>query len=153
MKTRTTVKVNMMPVNRIMTRIGVDRNGSVQRRVTETVNRRMTRYMPMGKQKYLATKLKYIKSDTEIEVLGPYARYQYYGKKMVNAATGNGPAPIPGGGYRYRKGTVLRVTDIPLKQDWGNTEGGPFWDRRLMAEQGEDILAEIQDFVDRGEID
>lgn len=73
---KTTVIVNMKPVNAILARLGVDKNGDVQKFVTMIVNKRITRYMPC-RTGVLSTKLKYIKSPTEIEVLGPYARYQY----------------------------------------------------------------------------
>lgn len=45
---------------------------------------------------------------------GPYARYLYYGKVMVNAITGKGPALIPEVGYRYKKGTRLKATERDL---------------------------------------
>lgn len=45
---------------------------------------------------------------------GPYARYLYYGKVMVNAATGKGPALIPDVGYRYPKGARLKRTNRDL---------------------------------------
>lgn len=147
----TTVKVNMKPVSVIVTRLGVGKTGGVQKFVTNTINRRLTRYMPY-RTGNLSTKLKFVKSPTEIEVLGPYARYQYYGKVMVNANTGKGPALIPGVGYRYKKGTVLKVTDKPLDQkprSTGNDRAGPFWDRRMMAAEKDAIAAEVQAYVRR----
>ena len=45
---------------------------------------------------------------------GPYARYLYVGKKMVNAKSGKGPMYIKGVGYRYPKGAILKPTDEPL---------------------------------------
>lgn len=45
---------------------------------------------------------------------GPYARYLYVGKKMVNARTGKGPMYIKGVGYRWPKGAMLKPTDEPL---------------------------------------
>lgn len=45
---------------------------------------------------------------------GPYARYLYYGKAMVDSVTGKGPAYIPDVGYRFRRGATLRPTDRPL---------------------------------------
>ena len=41
---------------------------------------------------------------------GPYARYLYYGKVMVDSVTGKGPAKIPEVGYRFRRGATLRPT-------------------------------------------
>lgn len=44
----------------------------------------------------------------------PYARYLYYGKRMVNAATGKGPRYIPDVGWRWPKGATLGPTETPL---------------------------------------
>lgn len=122
------VRVKMKPVNTILTRMGVKPDGDVQMFVTNTVNRRITRYMPF-RSGALATKLKHIKSATEIEVLGPYARYQYYGKAM------EGPAPKV-------------VTDRDLKYDkTKNPLAGPFWDRRLIANEGAQIAADVRRYV------
>ena len=122
------VRVKMKPVNTILTRMGVKPDGDVQMFVTNTVNRRITRYMPF-RSGALATKLKHIKSATEIEVLGPYARYQYYGKVM------EGPAP-----------KVL--TDRDLKYDkTKNPLAGPFWDRHLMNNEGAQIAADVRRYV------
>lgn len=122
------VRVKMKPVNTILTRMGVKPDGDVQMFVTNTVNRRIIRYMPF-RSGALSTKLKHIKSATEIEVLGPYARYQYYGKVM------EGPAP-------------KAVTDRDLKYDkTKNPLSGPFWDRRLIANEGAQIAGEVRRYV------
>lgn len=126
----TRIHVEMKPVNTILTRLGLGKNGDVQMFLTNTVNRRITRYMPY-RSSALSTKLKFIKSPTEIEVLGPYARYQYYGKVMV------GKPP-------------KTVTDRPLKYDkTKHPMAGPLWDRRMMAAEGAQIKAEVQEYVDR----
>lgn len=43
-----------------------------------------------------------------------YARYIYYGLRMVNAATGRGPRWIPDVGWRWPKGATLKPTNEPL---------------------------------------
>lgn len=127
----TKVRVEMKPVGVILARLGVDRNGRVQRFLTETVNRRITRYMPF-RTGVLATKLKFVSSPTEITVNGPYARYQYYGKVMV------GKPP-------------KQVTDIDLNYDkTKHPNAGPFWDRRMMAAEKDVIVREVQAYVKRG---
>lgn len=142
------IKVNMEPVNVILIRLGIDKNGDVQKFLTNTINRRMTRYMPY-RTSALSTKLKYVKSPTEIEVRGPYALYQYFGKVMVNSKTGKGPALIPGVGYRYKKGTTLKATERDLDQQTGtkNPKAGPFWDKRLMADEADAIASDVQTHV------
>ena len=126
----TRIKVEMKPVNRIVSRLGVDPHGDVQMQLTRIINKRITRYMPF-RSGALATKLKIIKSPTEIEIMGPYARYQYYGKVMV------GPPP-------------KTVTGIDLNYDPNkNPDAGPFWDQRMMAAEGAVIASEIQTYVNR----
>lgn len=145
----TSVKVEMKPFGKILVRLGVDKTGDVQRFVTNTVNRRITRYMPF-RTGTLATKLKFIKSPTEIEVTAPYARYLYYGKAMVDAKTGQEPAFIPGVGYRYRRGSTLKATARDLKYDVSkNKAAGPFWDRRMMAAEKNQIAEEVNAYVRR----
>lgn len=145
----TRIKVEMKPVDTILTRIGVDKNGDVQMQVTRIINNRITKYMPF-RTGALATKSKRIKSPTEIEVAAPYVIYMYHEKVMVNSATGKGPAFIPGVGYRYRKGTVLKATERDLNYDLTkHPKAGPFWDRRMMASEAAQIAHDIQVYVNR----
>ena len=63
---------------------------------------------------------------------GPYARYLYYGKVMVDSATGKGPMRIVGDDgsevIRFRKGATLTPTDRPLniRQDV-HPQAQPHW--------------------------
>lgn len=60
---------------------------------------------------------------------GPYARYLYHGKVMVDSETGKGPRKIPTGPgeyvLRFRKGAKLVPTDRPLK--YSNPQAVPKW--------------------------
>lgn len=51
--------------------------------------------------------------------VGPFGRYLYEGKVMVDSKTGKGPAKIPTGPgeyvLRFRKGAKLVATDRPLR--------------------------------------
>lgn len=49
-----------------------------------------------------------------------YARYLYFGNKMVDADTGKGPALIEDVGYRYRKGATLKVKQPVEKLNFQN---------------------------------
>lgn len=57
--------------------------------------------------------------DNLIIYPGPYARYLYYGKVMVDSETGKGPMHFTGRDgnevIRFRKGAVLKPTDRDLK--------------------------------------
>lgn len=143
------VRVNMKPTQRMLLELGVDRNGDVQAQWTNDVMRRMVRYMPY-RTGTTATKLMFMRSTTEIEVAAPYARMLYHGKVMVNAKTGKGPAYIPNVGYRYKKGTILKATNRDLTYTkTKNPLAGPFWDRTLMAAEGDKMIANLQTYVNR----
>lgn len=66
---------------------------------------------------------------------GPYARYLYMGKRMVNAVTGKGPMKIPEVGYRYRKGTKLKATEQPLHYTTSvHAKAGANWAERSLKD-------------------
>lgn len=69
------------------------------------------------------------KSDDETHVFIDhncvYARYLYFGNKMVDSETGKGPALVHDSdgnevGYRYRKGAVLKVKQPVEKLNFKN---------------------------------
>lgn len=69
---------------------------------------------------------------------GPYARYLYHGKVMVEAGTGRGPMRIVdklGNEYiRFRKGAKLTPTSRPLQYTTDfHKEAGPNWFGRSKA--------------------
>lgn len=136
--------IRMARPSQIIRGLGINRDGDVQRYYTHCVSNRMTQYMPAGAQAVLSTKLKFLKSSTEILVLGPYAKYQYFGKVMVDAKTGKGPRMIPGIGPRYMKGAVLKRTSRNLNYSKKyNKNAGPFWDRRMLQREQPALEREV----------
>ena len=80
----------------------------------------------------LSGKKTYVKSSTEVETLGPYARVQYYGKVMEGAP----PKKATDRDLVYTK------TQNPL--------AGPRWDKRMMQAEGAALLHDVQEFVNGG---
>ena len=145
---KTKIKVNMKPVNTILTKLGVTPDGDVQAHLTADINRRITRYMPF-RSGALATKLKFIKSHTEIEVVGPYARAMYHGKVMVDPKTG-AAGFLTSNGWRSRKGVPKVMSSRDYDYDkTKNPQAGPFWDKRLIAAEGAQIATDLQKYIER----
>jgi hypothetical protein len=81
---------------------------------------------------------------------GPYARYQYGGKVMVDSVTGKGPRKIPtgpNGGYilRFKKGAKL----VPTQRDLNYTtlfhpDATDHWFDAAKAAHGEYWIAEVK---------
>ena len=142
------IKVKMNAISRILRDHGVTPDGDVQRFLTLTINRRIGRYMPHVTGA-LETKQKYIASPTSIEVVGPQVKYLYFGKKMRDEA-GRGPFYIKDVGFRYHKGAKLHPIEEPLEYTRTfNPQAGPFWDRRLLAAEKEEIGEEVSAYANR----
>ena len=123
------VKLDMPSAAELVKRKGFDRDGHVQKFHTANVNRRIGKYMP-HLTGTLETKLKIVRG-TQIVVLGPYAKYQYYGKVMV------GSAP-----------KVLTDRDLEYTKTF-NPQAGPYWDRALVAAEGKTMTADLQRYIGR----
>ncbi len=144
------VRVDMRPVGQIMRRLGVDARGDVQRYHTANVLRRIQKYMPY--RTGATIKLMSIQSPVDepfIHVDVPYARMLYYGKVMVDPKTG-AAGFLTANGWRSRKGVPKVASGRDIQYDrTKNPQAGPFWDRRLVAAEGDQMAAELQAYVRR----
>ena len=73
--------------------------------------------------------------------VGPMGRYLHEGKVMVNAATGKGPANIPGIGYRFPLGAKLMPTSRNLKYSNGR---GAHWVDITLDEHRQEYVREVK---------
>lgn len=143
------MKLQMDSTSQIVKRLGLDERGDAQAFHTNNVLRRLKKFMPfISGALYKLTVAQTDIRKPEIRTIAPQAKYLWRGKKMVNAKTGKGPAMIPGVGPRYKKGTILKVTGKPLKYTTTkNPQAGPKWDRTLVAEEGNVIVSELQQYI------
>ena len=86
---------------------------------------------------------------------GPYARYLYYGYKMVDSATGKGPMHyIDRHGdevFRFRRGAVLTPTNEPLTYTTDfHKQAGPHWFERSKAQNLQKWLRVAEKVVNTG---
>lgn len=145
------VKIVLPQANQLIRSKGLSKDGQVQMFHTQNVLRRVKRYMPfVSGATYKITTLQTNIREPYIVTDVPYGQYLYRGKVMVNAKTGKGPANIPGVGFRYRKGTVLKPTNQDLEFNrTKNPMAGPYWDRTLVACEGTAMVADLQKFINR----
>ncbi len=79
--------------------------------------------------------------------VGPMGRYLHEGKVMVNAATGKGPANIPGVGPRFKQGAKLMATSRGLKYSNGR---GPKWVPVTIAQHKQEWVKEVKHIAGGG---
>lgn len=102
----------------IMRKLGVERDGAVQERLTDLIVDNLKDFMPRESGELIG-KMRKVGSD-RIRVDGPYARFLFFG---------------------------VRASGLPVRYDNLNPQGGAHWDRRMVAERGEQIVAELQRYV------
>ncbi len=80
--------------------------------------------------------------------VGPMGRYLYRGRAMADAATGRGPAMIPGVGPRFARGASLTVTDRPLRYSAAGAQ--PAWFENAKARRIGVWTSEVQRIINGG---
>ena len=141
-------KVVMKPTSVIEARLGIDPNGPAQKYFTKRAADYMDKYIPYSSGG-LAYDTRTIETDT-ITYGSPYAHYMYEGKVM-------GPnIPIKEDGiivgWFSPKGKKKSYTgaDINYRQSAGHEYAGPHWDKRMVSAEIDDLVKEVQDFINQG---
>ena len=112
--------VKMQPTSVIKVNLGIEPNGKVQKFFTNTCYRYMDKYVP--KDNGILRENVTIDSNS-ITYEQEYAGYQYYGE---------------------RKDGSHKVTNY-------TTPGtGPYWDKRMVSAEIQDVIAEVQNYVNKG---
>lgn len=147
---KTKIQIKMKPTGQIIKRLGLVATGEVQRFHTQNVLRRIVKYMPYTTGATIKlTQAQTDISKPEIVTNTPYAKYLFYGKKMVDAKTGK-PGFMTPEGWRTRKGSVQARTSGNLVYNrTKNKQAGPRWDRALSAAEGKAMAADVQRYIDR----
>ena len=128
----TIAKLKMKSIDQIIKDKGLDPHGDVQKFHTANVLRRITKYMPFRTGMTIkATIAQTNINKPQIVTNTPYAKYLYYGKAM----TGKAPKVAIGKNLTYTKTK--------------NKQAGPFWDRRLVANEKDVIVQEVTDYINK----
>ena len=106
--------VQMNSVNNIKAHLGIDPNGKVQKFFTNTCRKHMDRFVPQDDGN-LRTIVDI--GDDRVIYESPYAKYQYYG---------------------------IRQDGTHAVKNYTTPGTGPYWDKRMWANDKETILKELQ---------
>ena len=112
--------VKLQPTSVIKAHLGIDPNGRVQKFFTNTCYKHMDKYVPKDNGD-LRTNVD-IQSNS-ITYESPYAEYQYYG---------------------------IRNDGTHIVQNYTTPGTGPYWDKRMVSAEMQDVIKEVQNYVNRG---
>lgn len=136
------MKVNVKPdINpeTILKARGLGSSNAATKVLAETVARLSDPYVPMSPGSGAHMKEGYtIASDgSNITYRGPHAHFQYVGEVMVGIKTGS---PYAKSGEPKRgAGRALSYHGAPMR--------GKEWDKRMMADRGDEVTKAVADFV------
>ena len=144
------VKLQLPTAAQLIRDKGLAPDGDVQRFHTQNVLKRIKRYMPyVSGATYKITVAQTDINKPEIVTNTPYAKYLFYGKKMIDPKI-NASGFLTPEGWRSRRGSVKVLTAENLKYNkTKNPAAGPRWDRALVAAEGKTLVADLQSYIDR----
>lgn len=147
------IKVSTKPVEAIMKSHGLTSGGDVQRFHTLNAMRRIVKYMPYRTGATIKlTQAQSPISGNAINTFAPYARFLHEGKLMVDPVTGAAGFMDKDGQWKSRRGVNKVKSDRPITYTTTkNPLAGPFWGRKLMAEEGDAMLQDLKNYVRRRE--
>lgn len=125
------------PISKIKEDLGINPNGRVQKAFTSMCRRYMSPFVPGGENGELNKNA--VPFDDCIDYISPYAHYMFEGILYVDPKTGSPFA---------RKGVEKIPTDTKLNYHTPLT--GSHWDKRMMSAKGDELMKELQEYVDSG---
>ena len=117
--------VQMKTVNNIEARLGLDKDGRVQKYFTNACAKHMDKYVPMDSGNLADY---YIESPDKIVYHQPYARYQYYGVRQD-------------GSHKIDPNNRDR-SKHPLATS--------YWDKVMWSAEKQDVIKETQKYFEHG---
>ena len=133
-----TVKTDINPAA-IMKSRGLGDSRETVKFLAETVARLSDPYVPMssGSSAHMKEGYAVAGDGSEIVYRGPYAHFQYKGEVMVGVKTGSPWAKS--GEPKKGIGRDLTYNGAPMR--------GPEWDKRMMADRGDEVTKAVADHV------
>ena len=141
------MKVNFKSTSVIKTRLGIQKYGPAHKFFAERCRQYMNaKYVP--ERNGPLTNTSFVDNECNIVYPQSYAHYQYIGKLYVDPKYKKGAFYNENYGYWSRKGVKKEDTDTNLKYHKAGT--GPYWDKKMVSAEMQDIEKEVQEYVKRG---
>lgn len=140
------MSVKMKPTSVIKTRLGIQRGGPAHAFLTEACYRYMSPFVPGGISSHLNQTV-----DVQVDKViyqGPSAHYLWNGKVMGpnvpiekegNSVTKWISLAPKGGKYYTGKNLIYHTPGT-----------GSQWDKRMWTSKGQEVIKEVQSYIDRG---
>ena len=136
----------LKPISEIKANLGIEPNGRIQKFFTATCAKHMDKYVPYDEGNLARYKI--ISSD-KILYDQPYAHYMYKGDVMgPNVPIKEGATIV--GWFSPKKPKHYTVKKLKYNTSKGHDYAGPQWDKRMWSAEGQEVIKEVQNEVNRG---
>ena len=115
--------VKMKPTSEIKVKLGIQKNGPVEKFLVHTCKIHMDKYVPYDEGTLADTA---VEEPGQVRYIQPYARYQYKGMR--------------------EDGSRVIVNRTKTKHPLATS----YWDKHMVTAEMPDIIKETQDFINRG---
>ncbi|HBF68767.1 MAG TPA: hypothetical protein DDW20_05595 [Firmicutes bacterium] len=140
--------LKMKPTSQIIARLGVQTGGPAQRFFCNECYRYMAQFVPGGMNSHLNQNVSLATDGSFVMYNGPDAHYLYNGNLYVDPKYGKGAFFSEDYGFWSRPGITKISTDRQLNYHTPGT--GAHWDNLMWTSKGNEIIKNVQKFVDRG---
>lgn len=136
MKVTYATKIKINNYKEISKKHGLDEDGDVTEFFKIKVDEYSDPYVPYsGGSGVHLKRLKTYPDKSTIQYEAPHAHYHFVGKKAIGASR-----PL---------GVKRKISDIDMKYQ-GAPKRGPNWVERMMNDKEQDIIKDVQKFIDNG---
>lgn len=136
------IKVNVNAAA-VLRKRGLGDSTKAKKYLASTVKRLCDPYVPMsaGSGAHMKNQAEINESGGVVELRypGPYAHYQYVGEVMGPNYTDGKGRFWSGKAPKHYTGRAIQYTDAPMR--------GKEWDKRMMADRGDEVVDALADFV------
>ena len=141
--------VKMKPTSVIKARLGIQPNGPVQKFFTKRCAEHMDKYVPFNEGGLAYDTRKIEKNKVIYEA--PYAHYMYEGRVMgPNMYIKENGIIVKWFSPKGKNTKHYTGKKIKYHQSAGHEYAGPYWDKRMWSAEKEEVLEEVQKYVNRG---
>lgn len=139
----------MKPTSQIVARLGLQGGGPAQKFFCNECYRYMTKFVPGGVNSHLNQNVSLATDGSYVLYNGPDAHYLFNGNLYVDPKYKKGAFYSADYGFWSRPGIPKEPTERQL--DYSKHPGtGAHWDKLMWASCGDEIVEEVQKFIERG---
>lgn len=144
------MKIELKRVEEIKEDMGIEKNGPVQKFFQNTAYKRMDKYVPY-REGGLAYNQVDLSNPEYIVYNSPYASYMYNGIVYV-MENGKSAYYSPSYGFWSEPGKKKKPSDrtFNYKTSAGHPYAGAHWDNRMWSAEGQELVKDVQNFIDKG---